>query len=872
MAEAASTLLVSRAAELSEAIFGAVRRKCLKPSDYDCYRVANNVAAKLYLINTYLSSLPPYWIDLEVEQLCRNILQDSQIITQPTKRPSSRVSQLSWVKPTDCPVSFFKAQKKDAQDFENNCDNLINKLAKYDSDVAELPDSVPQLTTPEVSDDLNNSVFEALQLIALCDPASHGTNNSVPLSQNEPSELRHPARLCLHETENKDVPSRDIAILVSAMDMAVWQEFCLKIHLRGTVEDEQQVLDRGGFCPIIERDITARLFLEFKHNRGFSLLKETQVLNQILQAGPGVSLKSVLRLYKLTPKDKVVLSYAIAHSYWKFYDSELMRIKWTSDTIWFMPQEDGNGQKDELPLCAYLSLPFGLTNEPTPDITYRDLLNHRCPRIFDLGILLLEIGLAKPFLAPKRIDEVAQANINHKIAIDGLLELETMDWGGFTNKQYFDSAVKFCLSSENFITSRELRNNQQGSIGSAPTWNGQAGVLKRRRLLQKNVVRPLAWLAKKGFETQSGGFTNVSKKPRSSPQGDMFDTILMSQPEALFHSNIIPKMWLMDLKKISEQVERKRRECRATTPVRVAILDTGLNRDFPAFKANDGLIKSITDEKDFVNFDAPAMMDTFGHGTFMARLIMECAPGAEILVARVAENTNTLQTSQENVKKAILWAGQTGKADIISMSFGFPADDPGIRDAVETVYRNRGEDIIFLASAGNSSTDDESFPARHPDVISVHATNCHGTFLQSNSASTTYGTALLGTYGDDIPDFIRDEFSVTYPKVCQPGSSVATAVMAGISATMLAYASVLPSLVPFQGVAASTGNRVLKRLKTAKGMEAVLHRLTQNDFDHPRFKAVKPMWFWKSRPTDTHRYCAVVDVLSDVDRRSPRMT
>lgn len=204
------------------------------------------------------------------------------------------------------------------------------------------------------------------------------------------------------------------------------------------------------------------------------------------------------------------------------------------------------------------------------------------------------------------------------------------------------------------------------------------------------------------------------------------------------------------------------------------------------------------------------------------------------------------------------------------MSFGFPSDHEGIRDAIETVRRQRKENIIFFASAGNLSTDDESFPARHPDVISVRATDCHGAFLQSNSVSTTNGAAVLGTYGD--PDFIREEFSTMYPNVCQPGSSVATAIMAGIAATMLAYASVLPLLVPLEGKLGTARDYVFQHIKTTKGMEAVLHRLTPENTDHPRLKAVNPMWFWKNKASDMLRQCAIVDALSDVDRRSPRTT
>lgn len=120
--------------------------------------------------------------------------------------------------------------------------------------------------------------------------------------------------------------------------------------------------------------------------------------------------------------------------------------------------------------------------------------------------------------------------------------------------------------------------------------------------------------------------------------------------EGLFHSAIVPKMWLSELKEISRQVESTRRRCRVTAPVRVAILDTGLDRDLPVFQERSGLLESVTDVKDFVTPSTPTVTDTFGHGTFMARLIMECAPGVEILVARVAENTNELKNSQENIR------------------------------------------------------------------------------------------------------------------------------------------------------------------------------------------------------------------------------
>ena len=416
------------------------------------------------------------------------------------------------------------------------------------------------------------------------------------------------------------------------------------------VDDSRQLFSSGGFCSILARNLTTRLFLSFIQDRGLFLhRRRPQPLDRILPAGNGRSLKDVLRTFHLTPKDKVMLSYAVARSYWQYYDSLLMGIKWTSDTIWFMQAKDDDG----LPLRAYLSFPFGIPNNTAPDILHEDLLSHQCPRIFDIGILLLEIGLSKPFATGFRRDMVAQANLNHTMAKSGLIELEKMVWDGFTNhKKHFDRAVEFCLNSENFILRPRSARNQQGvaprqtEIAS----DDRKGVATRRRIFHKHVVRPLAWLAKKGFTAQAGDITSV-KRSAISPQRQGPSVAEQPTPEAAFHTAIVPSMWLRDLMKIGTEVEQKRRKCQVTTPVRIAILDTGLDEDFPVFKKIDGLLRRVTDKMDLVEPNSSTLTDEFGHGTFMARLVMECTPGTEILLVRVAEKTSRLKNCQENIKK-----------------------------------------------------------------------------------------------------------------------------------------------------------------------------------------------------------------------------
>lgn len=239
MVEDASILLASHAAELSRAIFCVLNKKRLKPSDLESFRVAHDIAARLHLINGYLSSLPPYWIGSDVEQLCRAILHDLQAITRPTKASTSSILLPSLSDfaslfggrndPTDPEmylVTFFKVQTENARSLKGTCDNLLGKLTKDEND-AEGPDSAVQyFDNPDTSADFNNGILKALQSIAECDPALHETTGTMPAGEEDSQTLWHPARLCLHELED----SQNL-ILVSDVGLALWQEFCLRTYV-----------------------------------------------------------------------------------------------------------------------------------------------------------------------------------------------------------------------------------------------------------------------------------------------------------------------------------------------------------------------------------------------------------------------------------------------------------------------------------------------------------------------------------------------------------------------------------------------------------------------------------------------------------------
>lgn len=232
--------------------------------------------------------------------------------------------------PTDLETSllkFFRAQTTKARRLKSACDELRVKLTRDDAenDAQEVPESaLKQLNSTDMSAYFNGGVFNALQLISKCNPESH---------ENAVEDVWHPTRLCLDETE---VGIRVFASF--ATETGDWQEFCVRtcanlsvqcsfyyannIGIRSSQpgspsDDHWTLLEQGGFCNFLEREITARVFLSFIEGRGFRILGEPQQLLQMLQAGRGESLATVLRKYDLKPKDKVLLASAIARAYWQ---------------------------------------------------------------------------------------------------------------------------------------------------------------------------------------------------------------------------------------------------------------------------------------------------------------------------------------------------------------------------------------------------------------------------------------------------------------------------------------------------------------------------------------------------------------------------
>jgi hypothetical protein len=79
-------------------------------------------------------------------------------------------------------------------------------------------------------------------------------------------------------------------------------------------------------------------------------------------------------------------------------------------------------------------------------------------------------------------------------------------------------------------------------------------------------------------------------------------------------------------------------------------LDTGCRRDLAFFQAPQRS-ERLKGWEDFTSAGSKTETDSFGHGTFMARLLMHVAPIVDVYLIRVAENDMELENNQEKIAR-----------------------------------------------------------------------------------------------------------------------------------------------------------------------------------------------------------------------------
>ena len=200
-------------------------------------------------------------------------------------------------------------------------------------------------------------------------------------------------------------------------------------------------------------------------------------------------------------------------------------------------------------------------------------------------------------------------------------------------------------------------------------------------------------------------------------------------------------------------------------PVRVAILDTGIDATHPDLSpalVGPGF-NAITGNSD--------TQDTHGHGTHVAGIIgarasrsggfhgvssnalllpvkvVQTGPNAPIRPQSTEPGAGTALT--ENVAKGIEFALRNG-AEVIHLSLAWPHSIRSARvDAA--IEEARKKQVIIVASAGNDRTSARVYPCIYPEVICVGAHGPDGAFSHFSNHGPMVdilapGTAILSTW------------------------------------------------------------------------------------------------------------------------------
>jgi len=244
------------------------------------------------------------------------------------------------------------------------------------------------------------------------------------------------------------------------------------------------------------------------------------------------------------------------------------------------------------------------------------------------------------------------------------------------------------------------------------------------------------------------------------------------------------------------------------TGVRVAVLDTGVDRTHPLLA--DRLIRGY----DFVDADddpSEGGSDTdagFGHGTHVAGLVATVAPGASIMPVRVLDAAG--QGNTWVLAEALMYAvdpdgdpSTDDGAHVINLSLGttartrildsmaklatctlaaddsaFDISDPGYDDDVTRCANGRG--VVIAAAAGNDGSDSvREYPAAENvhGLMAVTATDANARLARF----ANYGSWVrIAAPGEAITSSVPGGRFETWS-----GTSMATPLVAGTAALLL---------------------------------------------------------------------------------------
>ena len=212
-------------------------------------------------------------------------------------------------------------------------------------------------------------------------------------------------------------------------------------------------------------------------------------------------------------------------------------------------------------------------------------------------------------------------------------------------------------------------------------------------------------------------------------------------------------------------------------------------------------------------------LDTYGHGTNMASLILDVAPKARIVSVKVG--SATAPTTSASIIAGIDWVTKNARTEgrnirVLNISFGLN-NDPSNGLIAAALYRAWLSGIVVVAAAGNAGNRATTLdsPAKDSRFLAVGAATADGKAIATYSSGAT---GLFARQPDVIApgsDLVGARVPGSYLDVMYPtarvdaegfrgsGTSQASAVTSGAAALILQQK---PAYTPDQVKSAFTGS------------------------------------------------------------------
>lgn len=516
-----------------------------------------------------------------------------------------------------------------------------------------------------------------------------------------------------------------------------------------------------------------------------------------------------------SPEDKEMICLNLALSLLHLSTTHWRRPSWCSDRntgegIFFL--RDPATQKIVDKTHPYLSCQ--LHDRPKS----RDDDNLVCdPQLLDFAKLIMEIRMWKRLPLSCREGKLSK----EQLRLD-LLKLIN-DRRHFRDKDdMFKRAVKACLDT----AGKEAAQDETSKD-------------RLHNYIFDKIVRPLDHYAEFPEFSTSTSTDSLSENPEE-PQDSLFD---WKKEYNTAEDKFSRAQGFLD--NMEHFVDRHIRKPASDNPlpkhrsekIRIAVIDSGVS-------INDPIIRSarkhekIRKCRNFSSLNPDDCDDRLGHGTMVARLLMDVAPEAELFIAKVSSDTEQYipKSKLYCIAKAINWAVQVWNVDIITMSIALKEENPDIdeelNEALDPSYGGATRKIIFAAAGNNSGGNARrSWPARKDSVIAVHVTDGLGTGVNINPSSE--GEVCFATLGCDIKYTWYDEDNDG--DVYISGTSFATPIAAGIAANVMEFARHRVN---------DLNEERKKRLYSAGCMKQIFKAMSDKRGD---YYYVQPWTFWDDR-------------------------